>query len=133
MVAIEDDPNDDCENIGVCSALEHFAEAEDVILMIDNIRNIYKTRELLEKQYDKLYAILKQYYEQPHLLDPHLDIILTKLIVLIKSKDEPIELKHAAFNYMYQFVRIRGYKVVVRHLPHEVSEERLMLDLPEGL
>lgn len=123
MVAIDSDPNrdEDCDNIGLGCALEHFSEYEEVINMIDNVKNIYKTPKY-EADYEKLYKILKQYYEQPHLLDPHLDQILAKFLSLIKDKDSPFDLKHAVFNYMYQIIRIRGYKVVVRHLPHEVSK-----------
>lgn len=111
--------DEDCENVGLSCALEHFSEAEEVMKMIDNLKNIYNTPEM-EHQYEKLYSILKLYYEQPHLLDPHLDKILGKFLSLIKDKESPVELKHATFNYMYQIVRVRGYKIVVRHLPHEV-------------
>ncbi|CAB3237102.1 unnamed protein product [Arctia plantaginis] len=123
MVGFDADMNrdDDGDNIGLGCALEHFSEIEDVMNMIDNVKNIYNTP-TLELEYDKLYAILKQYYEQPHLLDPHLDKILSKFLSLIRDKDSPVELKHATFNYMYQVIRVRGYKVVVRHLPHEVSD-----------
>lgn len=121
MVGLEIDINrdDECDNIGLGCALEHFSEFEDVMNMIDNVKNIYNTS-ALEAEYDKLYTILKQYYEQPHLLDPYLDRILAKFLELIKDKESPMELKHAIFNYMYQIIRVRGYKVVVRHLPHEV-------------
>ncbi|KAL0832793.1 hypothetical protein ABMA28_000957 [Loxostege sticticalis] len=123
MVGLDADMNrdDECDNIGLGCALEHFSEVDDVLNMIDNVKNIYNTP-ALEGEYDKLYTILKQYYEQPHLLDPHLDKILAKFLELIKDKDSPFELKHATFNYMYQIIRVRGYKVVIRHLPHEVSD-----------
>lgn len=123
MVGLETDINrdDECDNIGLGCALEHFSEFEDVMNMIDNVKNIYNTP-ALEAEYDKLYTILKQYYEQPHLLDPYLDKILAKFLALIKDKESPMELKHATFNYMYQIIRVRGYKVVVRYLPHEVSK-----------
>ncbi|XP_045447141.1 tubulin-specific chaperone D [Melitaea cinxia] len=123
MVALDADMNrdDDCDNTGLGCALEHFSEVEDVLNMIDNVKNIYYTP-AFEVEYDKLYTILKQYYEQPHLLDPHLDKMLAKFMTIIKDKESPFELKHATFNYMYQIIRVRGYKVVVRHLPHEVSD-----------
>lgn len=122
MVGLDSDHNrdDDCDNIGLGCALEHFSEVEDVLNMIDNVKNIYNTP-AFEVEYEKLYNILKQYYEQPHLLDPHLETILGKFLSLIKDKESSFELKHAVFNYMYQIIRVRGYKVVVRHLPHEVT------------
>lgn len=123
--------DDECDNIGLGCALEHFSEIEDVMNMIDNVKNIYNTPSL-EVEYDKLYGILKQYYEQPHLLDPHLDKMLTKFLSLIKDKETPFELKHATFNYMYQIIRVRGYKVVVRHLPHEVSDLLMVLTFLEA-
>ncbi|XP_073943148.1 tubulin folding cofactor D [Choristoneura fumiferana] len=133
MVGIDADMNrdDECDNIGLGCALENFAEVEEVLGMIDNVKNIYNTSSL-EAEYDKLYGILKQYYEQPHLLDPHLDKILAKFLSLIKDKESPLELKHATFNYMYQIIRVRGYKVVVRHLPHEVSDLLTVLALLEA-
>ncbi|KAG6450914.1 hypothetical protein O3G_MSEX006834 [Manduca sexta] len=123
MVGFDPDINkeDECDNIGLGCALENFSEVEEVMNMIDNVKNIYNTP-VVEAEYDKLYGILKQYYEQPHLLDPHLDKILAKFLGLIKDKESSFELKHATFNYMYQIIRVRGYKVVVRHLPHEVSD-----------
>ncbi|KAJ8733225.1 hypothetical protein PYW08_001523 [Mythimna loreyi] len=133
MVGLDSDMNrdDDCDNIGLGCALEHFSEIEDVLNMIDNVKNIYNTP-ALEVEYDKLYAILKQYYEQPHLLDPHLDKMLSKFLSLIKDKDSPFELKHATFNYMYQIIRVRGYKIVIRHLPHEVSDLLTVLTFLEA-
>ncbi|CAG9559959.1 unnamed protein product [Danaus chrysippus] len=133
MVALDGDINkdDDCENIGLGCALEHFSEVEDVLNMIENVKNIYNTPSF-EVEYDKLYTILKQYYEQPHLLDPHLDKLLAKFMSIIKDKESPIELKNATFNYMYQIIRVRGYKVVVRHLPHEVSDLLTVLSTLEA-
>ncbi|XP_063893170.1 tubulin-specific chaperone D [Helicoverpa armigera] len=133
MVGLDSDMNrdDECDNIGLGCALEHFSEVEDVLNMIDNVKNIYNTP-ALEVEYDKLYGILKQYYEQPHLLDPHLDKMLSKFLSLIKDKDSPVELKHATFNYMYQIIRVRGYKIVIRHLPHEVSDLLTVLTFLEA-
>uniref|UniRef100_A0A2A4J981 Tubulin-specific chaperone D n=1 Tax=Heliothis virescens TaxID=7102 RepID=A0A2A4J981_HELVI len=133
MVGLDTDMNrdDECDNIGLGCALEHFSEVEDVLNMIDNVKNIYNTP-TLEVEYDKLYGILKQYYEQPHLLDPHLDKMLSKFLSLIKDKDSPVELKHATFNYMYQIIRVRGYKIVIRHLPHEVSDLLTVLTFLEA-
>ncbi|CAD0197479.1 unnamed protein product [Chrysodeixis includens] len=117
MVGLDADMNrdDECDNIGLGCALEHFSEVEDVLAMIDNVKNIYNTPSL-EAEYDKLYGILKQYYEQPHLLDPHLDKMLSKFLSLIKDKESPIELKHATFNYMYQIIRVSDLLTVLTFL-----------------
>ncbi|CAG4992849.1 unnamed protein product [Parnassius apollo] len=133
MVGLDAELNrdDECDNVGLSCALEHFSEVEDVMNIIDNLKNIYNSPKS-EVEYDRLYNILKQYYEQPHLLDPYLDKILAKFLALIKDKESPCELKHATFNYMYQIIRVRGYKVVVRHLPHEVSDLLTVLTFLEA-
>lgn len=112
--------NDD-DNVGLGCALEMFSEVNEVLQMIDDLKTIYNQPKLSEKAHDRFVFILYQYFEQPHLLDPHLDNILGILITIIRDPENPIELKHETFKYMFGFVKVRGYKVVVRHLPHEVS------------
>jgi hypothetical protein len=108
------------ETIGLGCALEMFSEHEEVIDMIENLRTIYSSEVSVERAYERFVYILNQYQEQPHLLDPHLDNILDKLICIVRCGDSPTELKHATFNHLYIIMKVRGYKVVIRHLPHEV-------------
>lgn len=109
------------EFVGLGCALELFSELDEVLGMIDELRSIYTTKKATECAYEKFRCVLTLYQEQPHLLDPHLDTILERIILIVRNKDEPIELKHEAFKYLHVIVKVRGYKVVVRHLPHEVS------------
>jgi hypothetical protein len=108
------------ESIGLGCALQMFSEHEEVINMIENLRTIYVSEVSVERAYERFTYILNQYQEQPHLLDPYLDNILDKLIGIVRYGDSSIELKHASFKYLYIVMKVRGYKVVVRHLPHEV-------------
>jgi hypothetical protein len=114
-----DEVNPD-ENIGLGCALEMFSEYEEVINMIENLRTIYSSEMSVESAYERFMYILNQYQEQPHLLDPHLDSILDKVICIVRCGDSSTELKHATFKYLYFIMKVRGYKVVIRHLPHEV-------------
>jgi hypothetical protein len=108
------------ENIGLGCALELFSEHEEVITMIENLRTVYSSEVSAEWAYERFTYILSQYQEQPHLLDPHLDSILNKLISIVRNGESSIELKHATFKYLYIIMKVRGYKVVVTLLPHEV-------------
>lgn len=111
----------DDENLGLGCALDNFSEVEEVLEMINNLQNIHNAElSVIERAYERYVYILDQYHEQPHLLDSHIDTLLHKLCALSRYDDNPITLKHLAFKYMYVITKVRGYKVVVRHLPHEV-------------
>lgn len=116
---IEHDPNE--EPFGLGCALEMFVEIDEVLQMIENLKSIYTDKAALEKAHERFHLVIGQYKEQPHLLDSHLDEILEKFIEIIRAVDSPMELKHSVFRYMFVIVNVRGYKVIVRHLPHEVS------------
>jgi hypothetical protein len=108
------------EPIGLGCSLELFSEHEEVINMIQNLRTIYSSTVNMELSYARFVYVLNQYQEQPHLLDPHLDNILDKLISIVRCEDSSMELKHATFKYLHIIMKVRSYKIVVRHLPHEV-------------
>jgi hypothetical protein len=119
-MAVEGVGEENCdENIGLGCALEMFSEHEEVVDMIENLRTVYSSKALAEGAYERFTYILSNYQEQPHLLDSHLDSILSKLISIVRN-GESVELSHAAFKYVYVITKVRGYKVVVKHLPHEV-------------
>lgn len=112
----------DDENLGLGCALERFSEVEEVIYMIESLKDVYAAEiSVVERAYERFLYILDQYHEQPHLLDPHLDNLLDKLCTIVRN-DNPVEFKNLAFKYLYIIIKVRGYKIVVRHLPHEVSK-----------
>lgn len=111
----------DEEPFGLGCALEMFSEVNEVLEMIENIKTIVHSQQhLTEKAHEKFIFILGQYQEQPHLLDSHIDILLNNFISLIRVPSNSMEMKHVAFKYMCILIKVRGYKVIVRHLPHEV-------------
>ncbi|KAL1505707.1 hypothetical protein ABEB36_005211 [Hypothenemus hampei] len=121
------------EPFGLACALDYFAEHEEVLQMIDNLRIVVQSdQSVQEKAHEKFSFILSQYIEQPHLLDSHLDAILEKFIKILRSNENSIELKHVAFNYMFIIVNVRGYKDIVKHLPHEVSDFEPVLNFLEN-
>lgn len=112
----------DDENIGLACALENFAEVEEVLCMINNLKDVYDAElSVVEKAHERYLYILDQYHEQPHLLDAHIDKLLDKLCSIARNIENPDGLRNLAFKYMYVIIKVRGYKIVVRHLPHEVS------------
>ncbi|EFX70076.1 hypothetical protein DAPPUDRAFT_257534 [Daphnia pulex] len=73
-----------------------------------------------------------QYQEQPHLIDSHLDGLLTKIINIIREEVLDYEVKHVAFRCLYFISKVRGYKVVARHLPHENADLEPLLHYLEN-
>lgn len=119
---ISEEIGKDEEPFGLGCALEYFSEHCEVLEMIDNLKNTINAQQsVIERAYERLIFILGQYHEQPHLIDSHIDEMLNRLIKIVRNPENKIELKHASFRFMYIIINVRGYKVVVRQLPHEVS------------
>lgn len=128
-----DELQKDEEPFGLGCALEYFSEHEEVFKMIDNIVEISELEASrfrdVERAYEKFSSILGQYIEQPHLIDSHIDALLDKLIGIIRNKNCDMKAKHLTFKYMFVIVNVRGYKVIIRHLPHEVLLQFSTIDL----
>lgn len=84
-----------------------------------------------EKSYETFSQILSLYQEQPHLLNPHLPALIEQLLNFIRTKDVPTTLFHAAFKYLYQITKIRTYKIILKFLPHEISDLDFVLNALE--
>lgn len=125
--------NNEDEPFGLGCALELFTEIDEVIEMIENLRNIILLQQShVERAHERFAYILGQYQEQPHLLDSHIDMLLEKLINIVREPNTTLDLKHETFKYMYVIINVRGYKVIIRHLPHEVADFEPVLQLLEA-
>lgn len=103
------------------NTLELFAELPEVLEMIAGLPVALQT-EQFEKSYEIFSERLGRYQEQPHLLDPHLDLLLSNLLVYVRDASSPAALYHAAFQYIYQLSKVRMFKVLVKYLPHEITD-----------
>ncbi|KAH8317763.1 hypothetical protein KR074_009400 [Drosophila pseudoananassae] len=109
------------------NTLEHFTELAEVLEMIDNIKSIEVAS--FEREFEQYAQVLTRYQEQPHLLDPHLEVLLSKLLGKIRQQDLPAGERHGAFKYLYIISKVRTYKVLVKFMPHELSDLEFVLDL----
>lgn len=112
--------------IGLGCSKESFTEHEEVERLIEELmapinRETAADFRIVELNWQRFSFILDQYQEQPHLIDPHLDTILCKIMHAVRKEDLGPDVKHIAFRYLYFIAKVRGYKVVARHLTHEVS------------
>ncbi|XP_030384442.1 tubulin-specific chaperone D [Scaptodrosophila lebanonensis] len=111
------------------NTLEHFAELEQVLSMIENIKSIEGNT--FEKEFEQYTEVLTRYQDQPHLLDPHMELLLSRLLGKIRQADLSEGERHAAFKYMYIISKVRTYKVLVKCMPHELSDLEFVLELLE--
>lgn len=119
--AMSDSLEDTSEGVGLGCCLVLFTEWKQILGLIDELQEIHTDDSKSEKAYEQFKYILTQYIEQPHLIDPYLCEILEKILSLVREPTQPSSLKHKAFRYLFLVVNVRGYKVVLRNLPHEVS------------
>ncbi|XP_044761611.1 tubulin-specific chaperone D [Coccinella septempunctata] len=121
------------EPYGLGCALEAFTERDEVEKLIDNLKNaINEDLSFRERSYEKFAFILSLYSEQPHLLDKHIPELLEKFINIIRDTNNSMELKHMTFKYLFVLVNVRGYKVIVNQLPHEVADFEPVLQMLEA-
>lgn len=111
---------DDTDSIGLGCALEVFKEYDEIIGLISQLKTVYNDQSLSENVIERYVYILNQYQEQPHLLDRFLDDFLNGLLEIARNVDNDKNLQYLAFKFLYIITKVRGYKVVLRHLPHEV-------------
>lgn len=111
---------DDTDSIGLGCALDVFKEYDEIMSLISQLKTVYSNGSLSEIVIERFVYILNQYQEQPHLLDRFLDDFLNELLKIARNIDNDKNLQYLAFKFLYIITKVRGYKVVLRHLPHEV-------------
>ncbi|KAK2172898.1 hypothetical protein NP493_921g01087 [Ridgeia piscesae] len=110
-------------------ALEEFKEVEEVKKLIADIVNIYKDEIAVELTVERMQCIFASYQEQTHLLDRYLEDLLKQLLEIVRNPDVPSRVLHLAFKLLYLITKTRGYKVIVRMMPHETSDLEPVLSL----
>ena len=139
MVAIADekaaydleDSEDKVINKVTCKRYK-IEEYSTLISLIDKLPTNIKLLRNKETASESFIFICDSYQEQPHLVDPFLSELFDKLIKHVKDnieKKENAQVIHEAFKYMYYLTKMRGYKTIVRHLPHENCDFEPLLAL----
>ena len=116
------DLENDGEAGGLGASLESFKEVEEVTDIIQDLENTIKDRQKHEVAVERFRLVLDWYQEQPHLLDPHLECLLELLVVQIRREEATAPLLHATATLAAHIFKVRGPKVVVKYLPHEVAD-----------
>ena len=78
-----------------------------------------------ESAAERIAAVLDRYQEQPSILDPQLEAMVTPLLVSVRlvarGERSNAVLPHSC-RVMYTLGKVRGYKTIVKFCPHEVAD-----------
>ena len=115
--------------VGLGCALETFKEVAEVKEMISKLSQGETGTTALEILLDRFVTIVDYYQEQPHLLDRNIPEFFQSLLTVVMNKDIPVVSRHHTFKCMYYLTKTRGYKNILKLLPHEVSDLPLAFQL----
>ncbi|XP_041362453.1 tubulin-specific chaperone D-like [Gigantopelta aegis] len=111
------------------SHLQEFKEIEEIRKLIAALKNTCMNQLDREISCERFTYIIDSYQEQPYLIDPYLESVLNQLLEIVRDQNSPPILVHEAFKYLYFITKMRGFKVIVRFFPHEVSDVEPVLAL----
>uniref|UniRef100_A0A3Q3WQ25 Tubulin-specific chaperone D n=1 Tax=Mola mola TaxID=94237 RepID=A0A3Q3WQ25_MOLML len=110
----------------VLGGFSHTQEAKGLICSLPEVHGDGLTR---ERSAESFLVIMDQYQEQPHLLDPHLEWMMSMILEFVKSEKSPPSLIHLSFKFLYIISKVRGYKIFMQLFPHEVADVQPVLEL----
>ncbi|KAL1546475.1 tubulin-folding cofactor D-like [Salvia divinorum] len=105
--------------------------------LLDNIVSARRVSDL--SAVHKIRSILDKYQEQGQLLEPYLEIIISPLMDIVRSRavelgtasNEIAEVIQPICIIIYSLVTVCGYKSIIRFFPHQVSDLELAVSLLE--
>jgi tubulin-specific chaperone D len=106
----------------------HSEHVKDIEKLERIVKAVYDDTELARSKFGEFKATLDQYQEQPQLLDPHLEGLVTPLAARLSGVAESLQddgLFAAAMQIcrlLQALVTVRGFKTVSRFLPHKPTD-----------
>lgn len=117
---------------------ERFVDIDKCLGLIGDIRTIsiasnesenFKQQSDSEKLVETFRKTIDPYQEQPELLDPYLADLIQKLLEEL-NQDNISELAyHTTFKFLYQLIKVTGFKHVAKKFPHETDKLTLLINL----
>lgn len=99
------------------------------LLEMINVIDVNNNNEV-EKLLDQFKTDIDVFQEGPHLLDPKIPYFIDKLVQIVltyrHSSKRHLDL---AFQCAYLLTKTRGFKIIVNHLPHEVKDVPIVMEL----
>lgn len=125
----ENDCSAESDAIVKASVLGGFSEGKETRAIISSLPKIFGDEVASVSTTERFLVIMNRYQEQPHLLDPHLEWMMTMLLEFIRGEQSPTSLVHLSFKFLYIICKVRGYKIFMQLFPHEVADVHPVLGL----
>uniref|UniRef100_A0A7N6A4E8 Tubulin-specific chaperone D n=1 Tax=Anabas testudineus TaxID=64144 RepID=A0A7N6A4E8_ANATE len=106
-----------------------FSESSETRALLSSLPEVHGAAATSESTTQRFLVIMNRYQEQPHLLDPHLEWMMDILLDFVRSEQSPPSLVHMSFRFLYIICKVRGHKIFLQLLPHEVADVQPVLDL----
>uniref|UniRef100_A0A7N6B8D7 Tubulin-specific chaperone D n=1 Tax=Anabas testudineus TaxID=64144 RepID=A0A7N6B8D7_ANATE len=99
-----------------------FSESSETRALLSSLPEVHGAAATSESTTQRFLVIMNRYQEQPHLLDPHLEWMMDILLDFVRTA---IMLKSSTIHICC----VRGHKIFLQLLPHEVADVQPVLDL----
>ncbi|CAI2736224.1 unnamed protein product [Schistosoma spindalis] len=120
---------DNVSEVKECFVFTEFRHYDQVMKLISDIKLELSDFHKKENLEDTLVQIFNYYQEQPHLLDPYLGKMISACLDVVQCCRSDPEVFHFAFRILYLMTKTRGYKAIIRLMPHTVDDFEPTLSL----
>ncbi|KAK4474745.1 hypothetical protein MN116_001870 [Schistosoma mekongi] len=112
-----------------CFIFTEFKHFDQIMKLISDIKLGISDLHKKENIEETFILIFNFYQEQPHLLDPYLEKMISACLDIVRCPLTKPEVLHFAFRILYLMTKTRGFKVIIRLMPHTVDDIEPSLDL----
>lgn len=119
--------------------LEKFVDLDECLQLIDDLNTKISNTDIdedptrssadSEKLVETFRKKIDNYLEQPELLEPYLSELIQKLTSSLKGLSHKSVKYHVIFKYLYQLVKVNGFKHIGKKFPHEADKLSYLVDL----
>lgn len=114
--------------------IESFVDLEKCVALIDDLvtkkSNLTDDERIdVEKTVEDFRKLTDIYLQLPELLDPHLDVLISKLTSGLKCQLPSSIRYHGVFKLLYQIIKITGFKSIGKRFPHEIDKLPMLVDM----
>ncbi|KAH8868717.1 Tubulin-specific chaperone D [Schistosoma japonicum] len=112
-----------------CFIFTEFKHFDQIMKLISDIKLGISDLHKKESIEETFVLIFNFYQEQPHLLDPYLEKMISACLDIVRCPLTEPEVLHFAFRILYLMIKTRGYKAIIHLMPHTVDDIEPSLNL----
>lgn len=100
-------------------------------LLCETNRDISREAAEAERLFEDFKKIIDTYLQLPELLDPHIQTLILRLTSGLTNLRKQEPRYHGVFKFLYQIIKVSGFKEVGIKFPHETDKLHIVVDLLE--